>query len=106
MEEFLLRFGVKVETWAISVTIALLFTIYMILETVPPPSVRKIMQFVAGGLISAILVPGIAVDMLAIKSNFYTAALTGLVVYSFPKVVSLLQGLMLTKISNKNDGGV
>lgn len=103
MEEVFLRLGVKIEMWAVSTTVALLFIIYMILEIEPPPSVRKTMQIIAGGLISTILVPGIAVDMLNIESKFYTGALTGLVVYSFPKVVSLLQGMMLSKINDKKN---
>lgn len=102
MWEFFKGFGVKMENFLISLTVGVFLIFYKILETDPPPTTRQKIQLAIGGLVSIVLVPGFAVETLKIESPFYTGALTGLVVYTFPKLMPILGRMFINKVE-KND---
>ena len=105
MRDFFIQFGVDIIKFSTSAAIALLFVIYMVLEKEPPPTTRTILQYAAGALISVILVPLTTIEILGIESNAKVAILTGLVVYSFPKIITLASSILLSKIKDKGGNG-
>lgn len=104
MEELLRRMGVSSEMWMVSLFSATLFTIYRIYENETPPSFRKRVSMIIMGLVSALLVPGLVINLFRIENVFTAGAITGVVVYSFEQVVQLAKNKVLNKLKDKDDG--
>jgi len=104
MEEFFKRFGVPIEMWTISFFAASLITLFRIYETEVPPSRRRIISMVIMGLVSALVVPGVVIQVFNIQNPSVAAVITGGVVYSFEQVMQVIRAKIVKKIDD--DGNI
>lgn len=100
MEELFKRFGVPAEMWIISFCSASLITLFRIYETEVPPSKRRVISMVIMGLVSALVVPGIVIQVFNIQNPSVSAVITGGVVYSFEQVMHVIRAKIVKKIDD------
>ncbi|WP_342086104.1 hypothetical protein [Dyadobacter sp. OTU695] len=102
-EELFRRLGVPPEHWIVSMLAGMLLTIYRIFEPEQPVTRRKTVRILISGVVSILLVPGIAVFYFNIQNPFFSAALTGLTSYCFEPILKIGQEKFIKRVSNENN---